>query len=140
MKGAVIQVPVTVEFEDVDSFHIAHHARLVVYLERARVRLFAEAGLLEMKGDTHPVLYTLTARFVRPARMLDDLVVSVFVESIEPLKVVLGYRIRRGRELILKASTDIAFRNAKTNKVVPVPDACAGSLGRFLAAAGEVRP
>jgi YbgC/YbaW family acyl-CoA thioester hydrolase len=139
MKGASVRIPVTVEFEDVDSFRIAHHARLVVYLERARVRLFAEAGLLDL-GETHPVIYTLTARFLRTARLLDALTVSVFVESIEPLKVALGYRIRRGRDLVLKASTDIAFMDAKTQEVVPVPAACAERLMRFQGDGREDEP
>jgi YbgC/YbaW family acyl-CoA thioester hydrolase len=139
MKAPGIELPVTVEFEDVDSFRIAHHARLVLYLERARVRLFSEAGLLEM-GEAHPVLYTLTARFVRPARLLDGLTVSVFVESIDPLKVALGYRVRRGRDLVLKASTEIAFMDAKTRELVPVPALCAERLERFKAPAQEESP
>ncbi len=34
-------IPITVEFEDADSYKIAHHAKLVSYLERARVRYFS---------------------------------------------------------------------------------------------------
>jgi len=40
---------VTVEFEDVDSYKIAHHTRLIAYLERARVHFLTDLGF-----DLHP--------------------------------------------------------------------------------------
>ena len=54
--------------------------------------------------------------------------VSVFIKSLDSLKVVLGYRVRRREELIAKATTDLAFVDSATGEIVPVP----AEYGRIL--------
>ena len=113
--------PIAVEFEDVDSFGIVHHARFVLYLERARLRLFAERGVDLAPGPVLPVLYRLEVEYKKPARLLDGLAVSVGIDSVEEYQLVLGYRVRKGDDLIAKARTAIAFIDAATRDLVPVP-------------------
>ena len=123
-------LPVTVEFEDVDSYRIAHHAKLITYLERARVRMFTEMGLAISVKNTNIILYNLNIRYLKTAKLLDKLMVSVFIKSLDSLKVVLDYRIRRGEELLAKATTDLAFIDTATGKIVPVPEEYGRKLGR----------
>jgi YbgC/YbaW family acyl-CoA thioester hydrolase len=132
-----ITLHVTVEFEDVDSYRIAHHTKLVAYLERARVRLLSEAGLDLSTEGMHLVLYNLDMRFVKPARLLDELVVSAFVESIDDFRVVLGYRIRRGGDLVAKAATDLVFFDSDSGSLAPVPVKLAERLKAYMKAGGK---
>ena len=128
MTEKTFSLPVTVEFEDVDMYRIVHHTRLVAYLERARVRFFAAAGVdLEAEG-AHPVLYNLSMRFVRTARFLDRLEVAVSVDAMSEFKITLGYRILRGDELLVKASTDLAFVDPGTGELAPLPEAFAEKM------------
>lgn len=117
-----LAISVTVEFEDVDSFRIAHHTKLVAYLERARVRFLAQQGIDLTRTDPHPVLYDLDVRFKKPARFRDELEVLVFVESVEEFRLLLGYRVRRSGELLLRARTCLAFVDAQAGQMVPLPD------------------
>jgi len=114
------KVPVTVEFEDVDSYGIAHHARMIAYLERARWRFFAQQFDV-MDRSIHPVMYHVEMKYKKTAKLLDELMVSVFIKSLEEFKLILDYRIRRGDELIAKASTTLAFVDSDTKELVPVP-------------------
>ncbi|MCU0662510.1 MAG: acyl-CoA thioesterase [Myxococcota bacterium] len=116
-----ITLPVTVEFEDVDSFRIAHHTKLVAYLERARVRFLDRHGIDLTRTDPHPVLYDLEVRFKKPARFRDAIEVSVFVESADGFRLILGYRVTRDAELLLKARTCLAFVDAASGRMVPLP-------------------
>jgi acyl-CoA thioester hydrolase len=115
--------PVAVEFEDVDSYGIAHHTKLVAYLERARLRFFHRLGFDLGPGRVVPVLHEVRMRFSKPARLLDTLEVSVFVESVNDFRLELGYRIRRGPEMIARATTVIAFADLEAGGIVAAPEA-----------------
>jgi YbgC/YbaW family acyl-CoA thioester hydrolase len=124
--------PVTVEFEDVDGYGIAHHSRLVCYLERARVRFIRSLGLDLEPGETFPVLHDLRVRFAKPVRLLEQLEVAVFVESVSDYRLELGYRIRRGDETVLRASTTIAFADRVAGTLVAAPQVYVDALAAAL--------
>lgn len=116
-----VTIPVTVEFEEVDSFRIAHHTKLVAYLERARLRLLASLGVeLEGRGPA-PVIYELELRFRKPAKLLDQLDVSAWLNDVDDYRVTLGYRIRCEGETILRATSVIAFADLESGALTPVP-------------------
>ena len=115
-------VTVTVEFEDVDAYRIVHHSRFVLFLERARVRYFAASGLKLEPQRVHPVLHHLEMRYLKPARLLDELAVSVYLRTAEEYRLVLGYQIRRGDELVARATTALAFVDSVSGELAPVPD------------------
>jgi YbgC/YbaW family acyl-CoA thioester hydrolase len=127
--GKSFTFPVTVEFEDVDSLGIAHHTRLIAYLERARVHLFYEmGGEAILDSACVPVLRDVRVRFHRPARLLDRLEVVLTPDPCEGDCVKLGYDLVRGADLIANASATIAFINPQTQSVEPVPEKVAGAL------------
>jgi acyl-CoA thioester hydrolase len=131
-KPRELTCPVTVEFEDVDSYGIAHHARLVAFLERARVRFLRELGIvIDPRRSPVPVLYDIKMRFVRPALMLDTLQVGIFVASANDYTVDLGYRIRRGLELVARANTTIAFADLESHELVPMPEDCVAAIAKW---------
>jgi 4-hydroxybenzoyl-CoA thioesterase len=116
-----VELQVTVEFEDVDGYGIAHHTQLLHYLERARLRLFARCGLLE--GGLVPVLHDLQVRFHRPARLLEQLQVVLEVEAADAVRLRLRYQVRRGETLLLRARSVIAFWDPRAGTLTPVPEA-----------------
>lgn len=121
-------VPVRVEFDEVDSYRVVHHTKLIVYLERARVRYFESLGFDLKRRDLTMLLYRLDMRFKKPARFTDLLDVSVSVSSVTATEVVLGYKIRRDGELLAKAETALAFADPESGAPVPVPEDFAAAL------------
>jgi YbgC/YbaW family acyl-CoA thioester hydrolase len=129
-------VPITVEFEDVDSYRIVHHTKLVAYLERARLRLLAKLGMDLSREDLVPVLYDLRMRFRQPARLMDRLEVEVTVKGFHEYQLELGYRIRRDGETIARATSIIAFADLASGEVAPLPKEYLEVLGTLLAERG----
>jgi acyl-CoA thioester hydrolase len=120
--GTPYHYHVTVEFEDVDSYQIAHHTKLVAYLERARVRYLVDHGIALHPEAQHPVLYELNVRYKRPATLLDELDISVWTKHIDDFSVTLAYRIHRENRLLLTATTRLGFVDKESKSIAPVPD------------------
>lgn len=117
--GREVSVPVTVEFEDIDSYGIAHHTRLVAFLERARLRLLTSLGA-ELSGVA-PVVYELNVRFRKPARLMDQLTVTARVRSHDEYTLALEYCIDREGEPIVKARSVIAFADLDDGALATIP-------------------
>lgn len=112
---------VTVEFEDVDSYQIAHHARLIAYLERARVRYFNSLGYDLANLDFNPVLYHLDIKFKKTVKLLDELSIFLTVGEVKTFLLELNYRIQKSDQLVAKAKTTLAFVDSQTKELIPVP-------------------
>lgn len=125
-------VPITVEFEDVDSYRIAHHTKMVAYLERARLRFLGELGF-----DIHPkglsiVMYNLEMRFKATAKIMDELTVETVIKNIDDYRIDLFSRILRGDRILARATVGIAFMDEKSEQIVPIPDQMMKSLQEYL--------
>ncbi len=128
MKRRVV-VPVMVEFEDVDAFGIVNHARIVSYLERARLRLLEAAGVPLTGAGPHPVMYDVAVRFRRPARLRDALEVWAEVVEADAWIVSLRYEVRRCGDLLARGRSRVAFWDPVADAPVPVPEGVADGLG-----------
>jgi acyl-CoA thioester hydrolase len=126
------EFPITVEFEDVDSYKIVHHTRFVAFLERARVHFLTSLGFGLHPDDLSIVLFSLEVRFKKPAFFLDQLVVSVFVISVDDYRLELGYKIKRGDGLILRATSGIAFMSNASREIVPAPEEYAQKIRQLI--------
>ena len=116
-------LPVTVEFEDIDSYNIVHNTRLLDYLERARVHFLTGAIGLDLYPEgTGIVVYNLEVRFNRPAFLFDTLAVKVFVSSMDRHRLTLGYRMLRGNEVLARASCGLAFMDRANGTLVAAPE------------------
>ena len=110
-----------VEFEDVDSYKIAHHSRLINMLERARVNFFHDNGCSVSDGNFNLVLVNLNISFKNPARMMDDLDIVLRLERLSNLSLTFGYQIFRAQTLILESTMKMAPVNKET-KPSPFPE------------------
>jgi YbgC/YbaW family acyl-CoA thioester hydrolase len=121
LLGRECSVPIVVEFEDVDAYRIAHHAKLILYFERARVRFFTSLGFDLFHATINPVMYRLAVEYKKPALLMDRLEATVRVLAVDDYRVEMGYRLTRGDELIAKATSTLAFMDIATRQLVPVP-------------------
>ena len=124
-----VEVPVHVEFEDVDAYRIAHHTKLIAYLERARVRLFQKYNFEIIEGKYSIVLHKLDIRFANPAKFLDDLTVIASLKSANESRIKLSYRIRKDKQLIAKASSELACVDPATQRIALFPDSLLERFG-----------
>ena len=94
MHPSVFPYQTTVEFEEVDAYGIAHHSRLICYLERARVRFFKDAGIDVGDGAFQLVLVDMNLRFISPARFMEEVLVELSVAELRGASLVWNYAMR----------------------------------------------
>jgi len=106
------QLKVRVYWEDTDGGGIVYYANYLRFLERARTEWLRALGYdqsaLGMRLGILFVVRAVTAEFVRPARLDDELTVSVAVAELGAGTVVVSQHIARGEERLVEASVKLA--------------------------------
>ena len=114
--GAEHHFALTVYFEDTDTAGVVYYANYLKFMERARSDMIRVVGidqrrLLEEKMGAYYVAEA-AIRYVRPARLGDDLSVISRIEEIRAASVVIQQRVIRGDELLTEARVTAAFLDA----------------------------
>ena len=106
----------TVYFEDTDTAGVVYYANYLKFMERARSDMLRAVGVdqtevLKSSGGAYYVA-ECSIRYVRPARLGDDLVVLSTVEQVRAASVLIHQRVIRGDELLTDARVTAAFLDA----------------------------
>lgn len=109
-------------FEDIDSYGIIHHPRVLYFFERTRTVFLKERGF-----DVHALSYGLflrqiSIRYKHPLRMHDEVIVRQTVKKSEKYYFTLSYDILCGRCKAVHAEIDFVAVDFQTKKMIPVPD------------------
>ena len=103
------EVIVTVQFGDLDPMNVVWHGTYVRYLEQARSALMDKIGYnyfeMNASGYVWPII-DLRLRYVRPARLLQQIAVSATLAEFES-RLRIDYRCRDSvtREVLTKATS-----------------------------------
>jgi acyl-CoA thioester hydrolase len=106
----------TVYFEDTDTAGVVYYANYLKFMERARSDMLRSVGIdqrqvLESGAGAYYVAEA-NIRYLRSARLGDDLVVVSNVEQVRAASVVIQQRVIRGEELLTEARVTAAFLDA----------------------------
>ena len=103
----------TVYFEDTDTAGIVYYANYLKYMERGRSDMLRAVGVDQCAAlDAGTGVYAVAdvaIRYLRPARLNDDLRVVSIVETVRAASVVIHQRVMRGAELLTDARVTAAF-------------------------------
>ena len=103
----------TVYFEDTDTAGIVYYANYLKYMERGRSDMLRAVGIDQRAaldaGTGVYVVADVAIRYLRPARLGDDLRVISTVETVRAASVVIHQRVMRGTELLPDARVTAAF-------------------------------
>jgi acyl-CoA thioester hydrolase len=98
-------------YGETDQMGRIHHANFLIYLEEARTRMLAAAGVpyneLERQG-VGLVVRSVELRYRAAARFDQELDISVWVEALRGASLTLAYEVRCADELLVSASTQLA--------------------------------
>ena len=114
--GSEHHFALSVYFEDTDAAGIVYYANYLRFMERARsdmiraveVDQFAE---LQASGSAYAVA-DVSIRYLKPAKLGDELVVVSTVEAVRGVSVVIHQRVMRGEEQLTDARVTAAFLTA----------------------------
>lgn len=127
---------VRVYWEDTDAGGVVYHAQYLAFMERARSEWLRGLGLHQdaMKRDTDLVFVVraMDVDFRAPARLDDQLSVSVRLLECRGASLVLAQRIERDGALLVAASVKIAALRASSFRPCPLPDSLSSQLKPLL--------
>ena len=103
----------TVYFEDTDTAGIVYYANYLKYMERARSDFLRAVGI-DQRGalDAGEGVYAVAEvaiRYLKSAKLGDDLLVLSTVETVRAASVVIHQRVMRGSEQLTDARVTAAF-------------------------------
>lgn len=117
--------PVRVYYEDTDASGVVYHASYVRWCERARTEwLRGRGGRQQSLIVDHGLAFTvanLEIDFLRPARLDDELVISVEVEEVRLASVRLRQSVTRGDQLLARAAVRVGCVDVATFRPRPLP-------------------
>ena len=107
---------VRVYIEDTDLGGVVYHANYLRYLERARSDMLRAMGIDQRASIEQGIgvyaVAELRIRYVKPARLDDELVIVTRLEEIRGASCVLHQKITRGDDLVTEATVTAAFLGA----------------------------
>ena len=112
----------TVYFEDTDTAGVVYYANYLRFMERARSDMIRAVGIdqgevLRSGGGAYYVA-DVHIRYLKPARLGDDLLVLSTVEQVRAASVIIHQRVMRGAEQLTDARVTAAFldRNGRPQR------------------------
>jgi acyl-CoA thioester hydrolase len=117
--------PVRIYWEDTDAGGVVYHANYVRFMERARSEWLRAQGIdqvaLRAATGLGFVVRDMTLDFLRPARLDDELLVTLTVKERRSASMLFGQEIVRGDTTLLRATVRVACVNLDAMRPAQVP-------------------
>ena len=118
--------PMRIYYEDTDSGGVVYHGQYVRFLERARTEWLRHLGFsnidLERRYKMVWVVTEMSLNFLKPARLDDNLDVTVSVETMGRVRCTFHQEIRRGDDVLVNARVTVASVSAEGFKPIEFPN------------------
>ena len=110
--------PVRVYYEDTDASGVVYHAAYLAYLERARTEWLRAQGwsqqMLRVECDVAFTVARMELDYLHPARLDDELRISVTVAKSGRASFVLHQAVMRGKQSLCRARVRIGCVGARS--------------------------
>jgi acyl-CoA thioester hydrolase len=126
MSGAPFSFGIRVYWEDTDAGGVVYHGSYVRFLERARTEWLRAQGFgqqaLRESEDLVLVVRDMKLDFHKPARLDDELQVSVVMAERRHASLLIEQVISRGDQALVRASVRVACLVASSFRPRPLPE------------------
>ena len=126
MSAPPFSFPIRVYWEDTDAGGVVYHASYVRFLERARTEWLRAQGVgqqdLRESRDLMLVIRGMTLDFHKPAKLDDELRVSVVMTERRKASLLIEQEIFRGDQALVRATVRVACLVASSFKPRPLPE------------------
>ena len=126
MSADSFSFPIRVYWEDTDAGGVVYHGSYVRFLERARTEWLRAQGVgqqvLRDREDVVLVIRDMTLDFHKPAKLDDELRVSVVMTERRKASLLIEQEIFRGDQALVRATVRVACLVASSFKPRPLPE------------------
>jgi acyl-CoA thioester hydrolase len=126
MTGAPFSFPIRVYWEDTDAGGVVYHASYVRFLERARTEWLRAQGIgqqaLRESEDLVLVIRDMKLDFHKPAKLDDQLLVSVVMTERRKASLLIEQAVTRGDQALVHATVRVACLVASSFRPRPLPE------------------
>lgn len=130
--GVPFSFGIRVYWEDTDAGGVVYHASYLRFLERARTEWLRDLGYgqqaLRESEDLVLVVREMAIDFHKPARLDDELAVSVVLARRRGASLLITQEVTRGDEVLVGASVRVACLVASSFRPRPLPEWLAGGV------------
>ncbi len=134
------RISVRVYYEDTDAAGIVYYANYFRFIERGRTEFLRALGHDQnvlMKDGIAFAVRSVSAEFLKPAKLDDLLTVETAIASLGRAQVTFVQRILRGHELLLDAKIRVVCIDPGRGKPLPMPRALHRQLKAKLESSDE---
>jgi len=125
LAGKVVETEVRVRYAETDAMGVVHHATYFVWFELGRTEYTRAAGLpyreVEERG-VRLVVIEATARFHRPARYDDIVVVRTAVHRMSKATLTFAYDVRTPAGTLLVEGQTVHAATDRAGRVRRIPE------------------
>ena len=121
--------PVRAYYEDTDASGVVYHAAYLHYFERARTEWLRAMGFSQHQlRERQSVVFTvanLEVDYLRPARLDDELIVTVVVQQMRRASLVFSQTLHRAAEpdlVLARARVRVGCVDVAAFRPCPLPD------------------
>ena len=130
-------LPIRVYIEDTDAGGIVYYVNYLKFMERARtefVRHFVLEHSAMLRERILFVVHSANVRFLNPARIDDELVVTASIVKLGRANMVFGQSVRRADNglALCEGTVKIACINAETMKPCAIPEDMYSAIQRVI--------
>lgn len=118
----------TVEFDDLDSYGIIHHPRVLHYFERARVHFLSDNGINLKNFDIGVVIRNVNLKYKIQLTLLEQVAIEVVIKNLEKYRFEWEFKVKKTDPGSQQGKTAVyglletATIDLKTKKLTPIPD------------------
>jgi acyl-CoA thioester hydrolase len=115
-KPYFFDYPIIVIKEDLDELNHVNNVVYISYLQEAAIAHWRSAVSQEVLDNVRWVVKKHEIEYFKPAFKNDELIVTTWVSEFTQISSLRHYEIKRGNDILIKATTLWIALNAKTMK------------------------
>ena len=122
---ALIRVPLSVRWRDLDAFNHVNNSQFLSYLEEARLRWMVTLPGEWIDENVAPVVAAAHVNYRRPIEWPNEIVVELFVERLGNTSLTIGHRILNANDasaLYADGNVVMVWIDKQGGQAAPLPD------------------
>ncbi len=115
--------PIQVEFEDVDSYGVMHHPKVLCYFERARMHYLLENNINISERGVGTLIRDVAIQYRSPLLLAEQVKIEIVATCVERYRFALEYAVKKADgKIAIRAKTELCTIDLATKKLTPIPD------------------